>query len=140
MAEIQFNSYVRLGAGLEPVKVPFTVESEGDETKLTWDDVADAECDVVNEKYSLDDFPNMETVRTTIVKDGTEYPVCAESEFDNEAFSGEKQVLILPECTWSLTPEFKKFLELSEKGLIDFEFDAEKMKELMEIVGQPTSA
>ena len=136
MAEIQFNSYVRLGAGLELVKVPFTVESEGDETKLTWDDVADAAYDAVDAKYSRDDFPNMESIRTTIVKDGTEYPVCAESEFDKEAFSGEKQVLILPECTWSLTPEFKKFLELSERGLIDFEFDAEKMRELMEIVSK----
>ena len=136
MAEIQFNAYVKLGAGLEPVNVPFTVESEGDETKLTWDDVADAAYDAVDAKYSRDDFPNMENVRITIIKEGTEYPVCAESEFDKDAFAGEKQVLVLPECTWSLTPEFKKFIELSERGLIDFEFDAEKMKELMEIVGK----
>ena len=136
MAKIQFNVYVKLGGSLEPVKVPFTVNSEGDETKLTWDDVFDVACDVVDKKYSLADFPNLKTVRTTIVKDGVEYPVCSESEFDKDAFAGEKQVLVLPECTWSLTPEFKKFLELSEKGLIDFEFDAEKMKELMEIAGK----
>lgn len=134
MAKIQFNSYVKLGGGLASVKVPFTVESEGDETKLTWDDVVDAAYDAVDGKYPRDDFPNMENVRITIIKEGTEYPVCAESEFDKDAFVGEKQVLILPECTWSLTPEFKKYMELSEKGLIDFEFDAEKMKELMAIV------
>ena len=97
--------------------------------------VYEAAVEEMEKKYSYSDFPKMEVSEITIIDNDEEFPVLAEDYDKNELESKKvKKALILPYEVYSLVPEFKKYLELSEAGLINFEYSLEKMKNFLEMV------
>jgi len=136
MNKIKFKATVTLGRGLDPIKVPFELESETDETKFSWDEVFDGGFDSARKIYNEEDFPHMEVGDLEIVTDDGDFPVLAE-DFDKKELEkkGIKKALVLGYAKYSLSPEYKMFLSLKDKGVFhdDEEFDVSTMKELIEI-------
>jgi len=135
MKRVKFIATARLGKNLEPVKIPFSLRTKTDEMEFSWDDVFDGGCDAVRKLYPEDDFPNMEIEKLEIsMEDGT-FPVVAEDHDENETKKlGAEKVLVLGYERYSITPEFKFFLDLVEKGIFhDYsEFDIKKIRKIIE--------
>lgn len=134
--KLDFVAVVSLGRGIKDLKVEFSVNLENKKDELdglTWDEVYDSAVETAENTYTVDDFPKMEITDIFIKKDGGEFRVLAEdhSEEDLKGCPGGK-ILILPYARYSLTPEFEKYMKLSEAGLVNFEYSVEKMRELME--------
>lgn len=137
MYTIKFYAYVSLGGGVDKMKVPFYLKTKNKEKELSlsWDMVYEAAVEEMEKKYSYSDFPKMEVSEITIIDNDEEFPVLAEDYDKNELESKKvKKALVLPYEVYSLVPEFKKYLELSEAGLINFEYSFEKMKNFLEMV------
>ena len=128
---MNFKANVKLGRGLDPVSIDFSLSTDNKdkELSLTWDEVFDKAVEEAEKKYSNEDFPKMDVEELFIVMDNGVFPIVAE-DADMKKVSG--QTLVLPYATYSLTSEYKMFLELTEKGLINGEFDAEAMRKVIE--------
>lgn len=118
-----------------------TVTVEKDEEHMLWDDVECAVFDVMEKMFPMEYYPKAEVHEVFILDHDDKakrYPVVREN--DEEAIRGlEKsreyeKFLVLPEATYSLSPEYRLFLELNDLGLIKdgTEFDIEKMRKLLE--------
>jgi hypothetical protein len=139
MKKVKFNATVTLGRGLDPIKVPFELETETNEMAFSWDDVFDGGCDAARKIYSEDDFPNMEVGDLEIVMDDGVFPVLAEDYDKDMEKLGVKKALVLGYARYTLTPEYKLFLSMKERGILseDDEFDADEMRELVDIARGP---
>lgn len=109
---------------------------------LTYDEVEDAICNLVDEKYGYDieDFEDdtpYNIIDIVINEDGESYPVLPEEDLNN--FDKEldvKKCLVLPWAKYSLTPECKLWMKMQENGLIgeNEPFDYEKYHKLVEVI------
>lgn len=113
---------------------------------LTYDEVENAVCDAIDEKYgySIEDFEDGQSpydiVDIVINEDDESYPVVPE-DADFKKLDKEldvKKYLVLPYARYSLTPECKLWMKMRENGFIgeDEPFDFEKYHKLIEAVDE----
>lgn len=132
MNTIRFEAEVNLGKNVNTV-VQFSVEVEDgkDEMSLVWDDVFEKACSATDELYSEDDFPNMDIVRIFIkTEDGT-FPVLNEDDKPEDLKDQFKRMLILPLAHYSLSPEYRLWMNMHDKHLVQGPFDYDQMHELL---------
>lgn len=121
------------------------VELDKNIDNLTYDEVEDAICNLVDEKYGYDieDFEDdtpYNIVDIVINEDGESYPVLPEDanldNFDKEL--DVKKYLVLPWAKYSLTPECKLWMKMQENELIgeNEPFDYEKYHKLVEVISE----
>lgn len=116
--------------------VEFAVKAK---ENLSYDDVLDAISELVEKDYPQEYFPKLEVDYSTLViyDGGGAYPVFAESEAEKMAdeLKGHfKKFLVLPECTYSLSEEYRLYERLVRGGMIDPDatpFDFERMKAVL---------
>lgn len=116
--------------------IDFCVNVNDNDTELSlfWDDVLDSLYEKCTELRLYDDFPNADYDTIKIITNDGIFPVISEDDFKNNNFkSDSKKTLVLPVATYTLSDEYKSYLKLKEQGLIDFEFDAEKIKSVEKI-------
>lgn len=110
----------------------------------TYDELLDAFEKPVKEKFPEEYFPKLDFDYDSfrIVEDGKEYPVFPESGAKDAlkrlGKNAPGKYLVLPECTYSLAPEYKLYLSLCEKGIIDEEttpYDSKKMSDVLAKMG-----
>ena len=132
---MNFKANVKLGKGLDPVSIDFSLSTDNKdkELSLTWDEVFDKAVEEAEKKYSNEDFPKMDIENLFIVMENGIFPIVAE---DADMKKVKEQTLVLPYARYSLTPEYKMFIELTEKGLIHGEFDAEAMRKIIDVVNE----
>lgn len=140
-----FAAVVELPYGGEEVNVK--VELDKDETSLTYDEVTDAIYNKVAEEHGCpdpllpsdelddEDFPRIVDLVIYNADDGEYYPVISESMDDSSLKDSivYTKYLVLPDATYSLTPECKLWMELKQKGIIDEDapFDYEKYHQIV---------
>lgn len=137
MKKINFKANMKLGEN-NPIytTIDFCVNINDNDTELSllWDDVIDSLYEKCTELKLYDDFPNADYDTIEIITDDGIFPVISEEDFKNDNFkSCGKKILVLPFATYTLSDEFKSYLKLKEQGLIDFEFDAERIKSIEKI-------
>lgn len=123
-----FTAVVELEDGFEDT---FDVEFDKDESSLTYDEVEDAICNLVEKehgfKFDDDELADPEfdlpykIVDIVINDNGESYPVVPEDFDDTElkqSFVFDKY-LVLPYARYGLTPEYKLYVDLMNKGIID---------------------
>lgn len=124
-------------------EVAIDVELPKNECDLTYDEVYDAICNEVDEKYGYSDLDfedgNMPYEIIDIVvnaDDGESYPVISEDADDTELKKSKtfSKYLVLPWATYALTPEAQLWMNLKKNGIIDedAEFDYEKYHKILE--------
>ena len=109
------------------------IELDKDISSLTYDEVEEAICNEVDQKYgfSIEDFEDDEPyhiVDLVINEDGESYPVVPE-DADLKTLDKEldvKKYLVLPWARYSLTPECKLWMKMKENGFVgeDEPFDS----------------
>lgn len=136
MKKINFKAKMKLGEN-NPIytSIDFCVNINDNDTELSlfWDDVLDSLYEKCTELKLYDDFPNADYDTIEIITDDGIFPVISEEDFKNNNFNGSKKTLVLSVATYTLSDEYKLYLKLKERGLIDFEFDAEKIKSMENI-------
>jgi hypothetical protein len=137
MKKINFKAKMKLGEN-NPIytTIDFCVNINDNDTELSllWDDVIDSLYEKCTELKLYDDFPNADYDTIEIITDDGIFPVISEDDFKNDNFkSCGKKILVLPFATYTLSDEFKSYLKLKEQGLIDFEFDADRIKSIEKI-------
>lgn len=137
MKNINFKAKMKLGEN-NPIytTIDFCVNVNDNDTEMSllWDDVIESLYEKCTELRLYDDFPNADYDTIEIITDDGIFPVISEDDFKNNNFKcGNKKTLILPVATYSLSDEYKSYLKLKEHGLINFEFDAEKIKSIEKI-------
>lgn len=137
MKKINFKAKMKLGENNQIyTTIDFCVNVNDNDTELSllWDDVIDSLYEKCTELRIYDDFPNADYDTIEIITDDGIFPVISEDDFKDDNFrSSGKKTLVLPLATYALSDEFKSYLKLKERGLIDFEFDAEKIKSIEKI-------
>lgn len=137
-----FSAVVELPKDYGPNEVTVDVELDKDEEHLTYDEVEDAIYDKVDKMFyymrdSIDDEIDDEredypTIVSLVINadDGESYPVISESMDRSELDSSNvyTKYLVLPDATYSLTPEALLWMQLKENGIIgkDTPFDYDK--------------
>ena len=121
------------------------IELDKDISSLTYDEVEEAICNEVDQKYgfSIEDFEDDDPYRIVdlvINEDGESYPVVPE-DADLKTLDKEldvKKYLVLPWARYSLTPECKLWMKMKENGFVgeDEPFDFETYHKLVEDVGE----
>lgn len=123
-----FTAVVELEDGFEDT---FDVEFDKDESSLTYDEVEDAICNLVEKEhgFTFDDDeladPEFELpykiVDIVINDNGESYPVVPEDFDDTELKQSLvfDKYLVLPYARYGLTPEYKLYVDLMNKGIID---------------------
>lgn len=123
----------------------FDVEINKSVENLTYDEVEEAICNTVDEKYGYaaedfeDDNAPYEVIDIVVNEDGESYPVVSEDKIDAlDAELGVKKCLVLPWATYSLTPECKLWMTMKENGVVDEDepFDYERYHSLVEVVNE----
>lgn len=132
MNTIRFEAEVNLGKNVNTV-VHFSVEVEDgkDETSLTWDRVFDEACSAAEKMYGEDDFPNMDIGRIFIKTDDGTFPVLNEDDKPKDFENQFKRMLILPLEHYSLSPEYRLWMNMHDKHLVQSPFDYDQMHELL---------
>lgn len=107
---------------------------------MTYDDVLDAAEDVIRDTYPDEYFPKLDVDYDTImIKDGNSwFHVFPESKEDKIHSASGTKFLILPECTYSIAPEYKLYLSLCEHGIIDGDatpYDRDSMSGILASIG-----
>ena len=137
MKQINFKAKMRLSENNQIyTTIDFCVNVNDNDTELSllWDDVIDSLYEKCTELKLYDDFPNANYDTIEILTDDGIFPVISEEDFKNNNFKSDgKKILVLPFATYTLSDEYKSYLKLKEQGLIDFEFDAEKIKSMEKI-------
>lgn len=115
----------------------------------TYDDLLDAFEEVIKRDFPEEYFPKLDFDYDSfrIVESGKEYPVYPESEAKKRSNELQKgafdKYLVLPECMYSIAPEYKLYMSLCENGMIDGEttpYDRKKMAEILAGIGEGTEA
>ena len=137
MKQINFKAKMRLSENNQIyTTIDFCVNVNDNDTELSllWDDVIDSLYEKCTELKLYDDFPNADYDTIEILTDDAIFPVISEEDFKNNNFKSDgKKILVLPFATYTLSDEYKSYLKLKEQGLIDFDFDAEKIKSMEKI-------
>ena len=137
MKQINFKAKMRLSENNQIyTTIDFCVNVNDNDTELSllWDDVIDSLYEKCTELKLYDDFPNADYDTIEILTDDGIFPVISEEDFKNNNFKSDgKKILVLPFATYTLSDEHKSYLKLKEQGLIDFDFDAEKIKSMEKI-------
>ena len=137
MKHINFKAKMKLGENNKIyTNIDFCVNVNDNDTELSllWDDVIDSLYEKCTELKLYDDFPNADYDTIEILTDDGFFPVISEDDFKNNNFKSDcKKILVLPFATYTLSDEYKSYLKLKEQGLIDFDFDAEKIKSMEKI-------
>ena len=137
MKQINFKAKMRLSENNQIyTTIDFCVNVNDNDTELSllWDDVIDSLYEKCTELKLYDDFPNANYDTIEILTDDGIFPVISEEDFKNNNFKSDgKKILVLPFATYTLSDEYKSYLKLKEQGLIDFDFDAEKIKSMEKI-------
>ena len=137
MKQINFKAKMRLSENNQIyTTIDFCVNVNDNDTELSllWDDVIDSLYEKCTELKLYDDFPNADYDTIEILTDDGIFPVISEEDFKNNNFKSDgKKILVLPFATYTLSDEYKSQLKLKEQGLIDFDFDAEKIKSMEKI-------
>ena len=137
MKQINFKAKMRLSENNQIyTTIDFCVNVNDNDTELSllWDDVIDSLYEKCTELKLYDDFPNADYDTIEILTDDGIFPVISEEDFKNNNFKSDgKKILVLPFATYTLSDEYKSYLKLKEQGLIDFDFDAEKIKSMEKI-------
>ena len=108
--------------------------------ELTYDEVEIAISDKFDKKISSSDQLRTELCKVQIIDEkdpNIQWPVFREDDpkiNDLQKSKTYKKYLVLPNATYSLTPECKLWMKLIEKGVLeeDSEFNFEKMHSLLE--------
>lgn len=121
------------------------IELDKDISSLTYDEVEEAICNEVDQKYgfSVEDFEDDDPyciVDLVINEDGESYPVVPE-DADLKTLDKEldvKKYLVLPWARYSLTPECKLWMKMKKNGFVgeDEPFDFEAYHKLVEDVNE----
>ena len=121
------------------------IELDKDISSLTYDEVEEAICNEVDQKYgfSIEDFEDDDPYRIidlVINEDGESYPVVPE-DADIKTLDKEldvKKYLVLPWARYSLTPECKLWMKMKENGFVgeDEPFDFETYHKLIEGISE----
>ena len=121
------------------------IELDKDISSLTYDEVEEAICNEVDQKYgfSIEDFEDDDPYRIidlVINEDGESYPVVPE-DADLKTLDKEldvKKYLVLPWARYSLTPECKLWMKMKENGFVgeDEPFDFETYHKLIEGISE----
>ena len=135
-----FYVTIKLGPNMERT-IDFVC---GEKENLTYDDVLDSLNEVLEKDYPEEYFPKLDVDYSTLmIVDGSDsFHVFPESGVKAElAKLPEKpgRYLVLPECTYSISDEFKLYNSLCNKGMIDPEverFDPDKMKAILEEISE----
>ena len=131
---LEFKAEVFLGKNIT-MPIEFKMKTAGSELSLVYDDVVDSAYKVADKKFPPSDFPKMEVREITIKSDGGFYPVVAESAFKkSDYYKHVKKVLVLPEYTYSIHPDYKKYMELRSAGIINFEYDSKEWKDFLKLL------
>ena len=137
MKQINFKAKMRLSENNQIyTTIDFCVNVNDNDTELSllWDDVIDSLYEKCTELKLYDDFPNADYDTIEILTDDGIFPVISEEDFKNNNFKSDgKKILVPPFATYTLSDEYKSYLKLKEQGLIDFDFDAEKIKSMEKI-------
>ena len=131
-----FHVTVKLGPNVEKT-IGFVC---GEKENLTYDDVLDSLNEVLERDYPEEYFPKLDVDYSTltIVDGGDSFHVFPESGVEAELAKlpeKPKMYLVLPECTYSISDEFKLYYSLCNKGMIDpkvEQFDPDKMKVILD--------
>ena len=133
-----FSAVVELPKDYDRNEVTVDIELDKDEEHLTYDEVEDAIYDKVDKMFyymhnSIDDErEDYPTIVSLVINadDGESYPVISESMDSSELDSSNvyTKYLVLPDATYSLTPEALLWMQLKENGIIgkDTPFDYDK--------------
>lgn len=140
-----FSAVVELPYDYEEVTI--NVELDKDEEHLTYDEVEDAIYDKIQEEYNEpdvdadiedltdEDYPHIIDIVIN-ADDGESYPVISESMDDTELKKDQSfnKYLVLPDATYTLTPEAQLWMNLKKNDIIDedAEFDYEKYHKMVE--------
>ena len=121
------------------------IKLDKDIGSLTYDEVEEAICNEVDQKYgfSIEDFEDDEPYRIVdlvINEDGESYPVVPE-DADLKTLDKEldvKKYLVLPWARYSLTPECKLWMKMKKNGFVgeDEPFDFETYHKLVEGISE----
>ena len=137
-----FSAVVEFNDGFEDT---YDIELDKDICELTYDEVEDAIRNLVEKEHHYvftdEDFENpnfklpYKIVDIVINDEGNSYPVVPEDFDDSELKQSNvyEKYLVLPYARYSLTPEYKLYMNLISKGLIDSDslFDFEKYHSLL---------
>lgn len=128
----------------------FDVELSKPVEELTYDEVDDAVCQAVDEKYGYtakdfedEDYVPYNVIDIVVNEDGESYPVVPE-DADIEKLKAEldvKKFLVLPWAKYALTPECKLWMKMKETHIIseDEPFDYMKYHKLVETIDESAS-
>jgi len=137
--EFKFN--VRLGPGkIETIEFTLIPPDE-DYGHMTYDYVEFAAMDEMETKYPNEYYPKSEIDGYILIKDDADewYPIV--SDGDKEGIKSLKKsneynkFLILPDATYSLSPEYLLYMSMVKNGIIDekkVSYDHDKMHSLLE--------
>lgn len=143
LVEHEFYAKVFLGPS-NTDKVEFSVKPLPEEDgHLTFDHVEDVAYEMIEKLYPEEYYPKATIDGFMFIKNdaGEWCPVVREG--DNDGISLLKKskeynaFLILPEATYSLSPEYKLYIELVNGGMIDANktpFDYDSMKKIVESI------
>ena len=137
----EFRADVELGPGVEQTLDGIELGAQKTDGHLTYDDVEMAALEMAEKRWPREFYPKM-AVKRLWVKDENEWrPVVREGDEEGRKWcreaNGIKKWLEMPEARFELTEEFKMFLALGEAGVVDpevDEFDAEKMREVLDVM------
>lgn len=129
---LRFCVYVEPTTLSDKVKIDFSIETNGDELNMTFDEVLDNATVYVDKKYPQEFFPDLNICSIFIYdkenKDSM-YPVVSESDKKTlkklEKSGGYEKILILPDALYRLTPAALLATELSKYGIIKNIWDAD---------------
>lgn len=132
----EFHVTVKLGPNMEKT-IGFVC---GEKENLTYDDILDSLNEVLEKDYPEEYFPKLDVDYSTltIVDGGDSFPVFPESGAEAELAKlpeKPKRYLVLPECTYSISDEFRLYNSLCDRGMINPEvelFDPDKMGAILE--------
>jgi hypothetical protein len=117
------------------------VELEKEDIALTYDEVLDAVFNLVDTRYGYDindeNDPYSIVDIQVILDDGT-FPVVSESETKKlESLRANKNVskfLVLPDAVYSLSPQYKAFMQMKLNGLLKDHVEFDDVEEALRVI------
>lgn len=139
----EFRCNVRVGPE-QLEHIDFTIEPPAeDEGHMTYDCVEFAAMDEMELRYPHDYYPKRDIDGYIFIKNekGEWSPVVSESDKDgiNELKKSNtySRFLVLPDATYSITPEYALYMAMTENGIIDkdkVDFDFDKMLKMLKML------
>jgi len=132
-----FSATVELGPD-NAKTVRFDIEKPECGENLTYDEVESRAYGEIEKLYPYEFYPKSELKKLEIYCSESDEWCEVLSESDEKRIKeltsdGKNRILILPDATYSLTPECKLWMELKDSGILDedSEFDYGKMKNIL---------